>query len=83
MYLFLILTAITRMSGCQITVDGKMCYTFPSVDASHGGLFDNITCNQPLRGQRIRIKKGPFQRPWRDNYTINICEVEVYAEYGK
>jgi hypothetical protein len=80
---FSFLAAITRMSGCQIMVGNTPCYKILTIDFNNPGQF-NITCGQSLSGQFIKIEKhSNNQSAWDDEYTLNLCEVEVYAEYGK
>jgi hypothetical protein len=58
-----------------------LCYEFGTVSAGDNATFD-IKCGQQLGGQRVRLEKGPYNGTWTDEYSINMCEFEVYAEIG-
>ena len=70
-------------------VDGQLCYSFPnSTDrAALDALPEmiHVTCNPPLTGQVVKFQRHG-QGSWdslRLDYSINICEVQVWGTYAR
>lgn len=68
-----------HMKYTQVYVDSGLCKQFPTTTA-YVPAKDEIYCNPPIKGRKIKFVK-PFIEGPGDEYTIPLCEVQVWGKY--